>query len=159
MIRRVVVSTTVAVLCMTIAGPAVADGLQSQWKNRMPQFSGSADPSAMTRYKPLDTSEAIVPLNDEITIGMMVRRKARLTSRKMKLEKEKNANTQEGVAPYAVPGTGNHVDREELVRRGRKYQQLQCNKLHTHERARCYFEAQIKKMERFQTSVMEVGSN
>lgn len=144
------VSSTI-VLCALILGTSTfADGLRSQWKVRMPQFAVSADPSAMLRFHPTDISLATMPTPEQEHIALIVREKVRLATRVARNDRAQRLPEQTTVQTTNVT-PGNGIDRELLVLRGRKNQSLECNLLHTHEKARCFYEAQMKKVVRVQS--------
>ena len=142
--------TAIAMSCVTFSllttGIALADGLQSQNKLRVPQAT-VLTPRTDSRGHVIPNQPLQVPrtLSDEEKISMMVRRKARLSARKdrqsqgVQTAKDSNATN---------PGT----DRANLIHRGMLKQPQKCQLLHTHARATCLRDAELLHMNRFQVA-------
>ncbi len=143
---RSAIALSCIAFCWLSAGIALADGLQSQNKLRVPQAT-VLTPRTDSRGHVIPNQPLIVPtsVSDEEKIGMMVRRKARLLARKDRLS--------QGVqAAKDMNATNPGTDRANLIHRGMLKQPQKCQLLHTHDRATCLRDSGLMRMNRFQVA-------
>ena len=145
---------SVATLC-AIAAPVSADGLQGQFKTRMPIAPGAVQELSRTQRKSGQMTPIVsTPVSDQEIISIIVRRNLRANQRREKWFGIESKVTPEAKEAKTSPvHSGNRVDKERILRRGLQSLPAKCMKLHTHDRAVCLYESQLQKMVRLEVTV------
>ncbi len=141
-------------LCL-VSGTAVADGLQGQFKTRMPISAGKVETVSRHQKKAAHGGPIYrAPTTDAEIIGIIIRRNHRATRRREKWFGVGSEVTPEAKAEKISPvNSGNQADKAKLIKRGNQSLPSKCMNLHTHDRAVCLYESQLQKMVRLEVSV------
>lgn len=133
------VPTLCTAIVLAAFSPALADGINSQWKNRLPQGAPITDTliSGTISVVPSGTS---ISMQEQEKLAAIVRRNARAASRRAKWD---IAETTAPTRASTLTVSQSDVNRARLVIKNYKVAQAKCAPLHTHERATCLYEAQL----------------
>lgn len=150
---RASISIASGIVLTTISGTAIADGLQSQFKARMPFYPGHIE-AVTTKERPAIHIKQMVtiPTSKQEIAGMIVRRNQRAVKRREQWFGYTTKIVAEAKTEAKLPvNTGNRVVRPRLIYRGKRATvTLSCENLHTHARSVCLHEQQLQKMVRHQ---------
>ncbi len=136
-------------LCSLSAGVAMADGIRNRDKARSPQVMTSVYSvvaQEIRGYAATFSSLLRAKYN-----GVIIRRNVRLKVRTEQSHARK-------ATPQKPAEAGLSIERERLVQRGKRLMPRACALLHTHDRAVCLRDAQLKKMNRYVATILHVGS-
>ena len=132
--RHARVVASCAFLLFLSAGVALADGIHSKNKARIPMPTLTAEQAQVKNYKKqIYLSNAV---SEETKIAMVVRRTQRGILRK---------NKREVATEIQTPGATLGIDRARMIKRHLQQIPTSCIRLHTHERAACQKNAQLMK--------------
>lgn len=141
-------------LCLAVAlsmfSPALADGIKSQWKNRLPQGAPVTDTFTSGTITTPVTLRGLSTRKQE-AIATIVRRNLRAEQRRAKWFGF-TQTTVASSAPVPAVNDGNRVPKQRLVSKGNQWNPASCEGLHTHERSECLNEIQLQKMVRMEAS-------
>jgi len=150
---RASLSIASGIALTAISGTAIADGLQSQFKARIPMYPGYIQTFEKKDETKINRVQVVsMPASKQEIAAMIVRRNQRAVKRRKQWFSFTTKIVAEAKIEATLPvNTGNRVVRPRLIYRGsRATATANCNNLHTHERAVCLHEQQVQKMLRHQ---------
>ena len=138
----------VPALCLAVVlsayAPVSADGIKSQWKGRLPQGvvtdTGLSGTIVRNDTAASDKQKAI--------LGMLVRRNVRANERRYKgyaATAAEKASSSLPVVNSAPSKVLTDTERARMILKNEKVAIAKCAALHTHERATCLYQAQLKR--------------
>lgn len=136
---------------LSVFSPALADGLKSQWKNRIPQGAPVTDTFTSGTITEPFTVRGLSARQQE-TIASIVRRNLRAEQRREKWFGEEGKMNVASNASVSAVNTGNRAPKERFVSKGNQWNPSRCDGLHTHDRSVCLNEIQLKGMVRMEES-------
>lgn len=130
-----------AALSFAVSGIAFADGLSSKAKSRIPSvIDVNQEGSHPTLLLPIDAKKA----PGDIRISVAVRKNLRLQALFQKNSLTKTEATVKKNMESPINPTL-RIDRLKLIKRGQGAQPISCERLHTHDRARCERDALLNR--------------
>jgi hypothetical protein len=141
--------TVAVLLCSFSTGLVLADGIKSKDKLRSPESMDII--YSVSREQIREFSDYVRSVLREKNKDILVRVNTRLKARVV------NKPSRNPSASAIIASIG--IDRERLVKRGKKSIPLQCQPLHTHERATCIRDTQVRQMARYAETILKVSKN
>lgn len=135
-------------LCSLSATSVLADGIRSKDKARSPQMMTGAYDVVVQEIREYASTFSLL-LRAKYN-GVIIRRNVRL---KVRSEQSQARKTK----PQAPSAPVLSIKRERLVERGRRMMPRSCALLHTHARAVCLRDAQLKRMNRYVGTVLRTA--
>lgn len=150
-LRLAISGITAVSLCM-VSSTAIAGGLKSKGKGPQSIMAGFVKVLTPEERKNVRSTPIVSMPADEVEVtGIMVRRNARAVTRREKWFGVTQKKVEKRKTALRTPAhVGVRADKSELIRRGAKALPQKCMNLHTHERSVCLYQAQLKKMNRFE---------